>query len=318
MNTNSSACKATEAAASGSALSSGEVSRVSLQQLRKFGLFVLVVSLCFGKVLWDLALFSWKEETSSHVLLIPFISAYLVWIKRKELPLAVGGLSWSAIGAGLVGVGSLAVYWSLPTLGVVLDPGDRLAVLTFSLVVLWGAGGFYFLGTNLMKKVAFPTVFLIFMVPLPGFVLGGLEHFFQHTSADASELLFRLSGTPVLRTGQYFQFANGFGIRVAQECSGIRSSLVLFMTALMAGHLFLHDRWRKIALVLLVVPLGILRNAVRILTISLLCIHVSPAMIDSPIHRKGGPLFFLLSLVPFFLVLAYLRKTDKGADQTRV
>jgi hypothetical protein len=41
-----------------------------------------------------------------------------------------------------------------------------------------------------------------------------------------------------------------------------------------------------------------------------LCVHVNPGMIDSPIHHHGGPLFFILSLGPFFLLLYYLRKTE--------
>jgi len=52
-----------------------------------------------------------------------------------------------------------------------------------------------------------------------------------------------------------------------------------------------------------VIPLGILRNGFRILVIGMLCVFVGPHMIDSPIHHRGGPLFFALSLVPLFILL---------------
>jgi hypothetical protein len=47
-----------------------------------------------------------------------------------------------------------------------------------------------------------------------------------------------------------------------------------------------------------------------------LCVHVGPKMIDSPIHHHGGPLFFVLSLGPFFLLLYALRKHD-AKDEAR-
>ena len=34
-------------------------------------------------------------------------------------------------------------------------------------------------------------------------------------------------------------------------------------------------------------------------------------MIDSPIHHRGGPLFFALSLVPLFLLLWWLRRQEQ-------
>ncbi len=103
----------------------------------------------------------------------------------------------------------------------------------------------------------------------------------------------------------------GIVLEVAQECSGIHSSWILFITSLVASHLFLNSPWRRLILVAFVIPLAIVRNSVRILTIGLLCVHVGPHMIDSWIHRQGGPVFFALSLVPLFLLLLWLRRGER-------
>ena len=87
------------------------------------------------------------------------------------------------------------------------------------------------------------------------------------------------------------------------------------MTSILAANLFLKTPWRRFALVAFVIPLAILRNGFRILVIGLLCVNVGPQMIHSLIHRRGGPLFFVLSLIPFFLVLWWLRKGDVGTRQ---
>ena len=59
-----------------------------------------------------------------------------------------------------------------------------------------------------------------------------------------------------------------------------------------------------------IIPLAILRNGFRILVIGLLCVNIGPQMIHSLIHRRSGPVFFVLSLIPFLLVLWLLRKGD--------
>ena len=114
----------------------------------------------------------------------------------------------------------------------------------------------------------------------------------------------------MLRDGTIFQLP-GIVIEVAQECSGIRSSWVLFITSILASYLFLQSPWRRVLLVAFVIPLGIARNGFRILVIGLLCVHVGPQMINSVIHRQGGPLFFALSLIPLFLLLWWLRRAER-------
>lgn len=113
-----------------------------------------------------------------------------------------------------------------------------------------------------------------------------------------------------MRQGQMFMLP-GLTIEVAQECSGIRSSIVLFITAVLAANMILHSGWRRITLVLAVIPLGILRNGMRIYLISVLTVHVDPGIIDSALHHRGGPIFFGMSLVPFLALLWLLRKGDK-------
>jgi len=86
----------------------------------------------------------------------------------------------------------------------------------------------------------------------------------------------------------------------------------LFITSLLAAHLFLRTPWKRTVFVLVVLPLGILRNGFRVYTIGELCIHIGPQMINSPIHRKGGPIFFVLSLIPLFILLVMLQKSERG------
>lgn len=160
-----------------------------------------------------------------------------------------------------------------------------------------------------MAAVAFPFAFLLFMVPLPDRAIDFLETASKLASAEAANMFFNLTGTPTLRNGTFFELPN-ITLQVAQECSGIRSSWVLLITSLLAANLFLRTPWRRTALVAAVIPLGILRNGFRILVIGLLCVNFGPEMINSVIHKRGGPLFFVLSLAPLFLLLWGLRRAE--------
>jgi len=190
-----------------------------------------------------------------------------------------------------------------------ISHNDYLALMAFAFVSFVAAGGFFFMGARWMAAAAFPFAFLIFMVPLPDAVVDALEKGSTLASAEAAAMYFGLAGTPLVRHGTIFELP-GITLEVAQECSGIRSSWVLFITSVLAANLFLKSPWRRLALVAFVIPLGILRNGFRVFVIGELCVRVGPHMIDSIIHRQGGPFFFALSLVPLFLLLWWLRRGE--------
>ena len=125
-----------------------------------------------------------------------------------------------------------------------------------------------------------------------------------------------MTRTPWIRNDMVFAMP-GLVVEIADQCSGIRSSYVLFITSLLAGSLFLHSTMHRTVIALMFYPLGILPHAARILLIALLTIHVDPNAINGPVHRHGGPPLFVLSLVPFFLVLALLVKAERTALRRR-
>jgi exosortase C (VPDSG-CTERM-specific) len=271
--------------------------------------FAIVLLAVFAQPLLALLNHAAGSKLHSYILLIPFVSAYLLYLRRDQLPkncvvdlpLAIVSL---AAGLGVLGF----TYW-LDFAGRAPANNDRLGLLTLSFLCCLAAGGFFFFGRGWMRAAAFPVAYLIFMVPMPDAMAEALETASISASAEVANLLFHLSGVPFLRAGNIFQLPN-ITIEVAQECSGIRSSWVLFMTSILAANLFLKTRWRRFVLVAFVIPLAILRNGFRILVIGLLCVNLGPQMIHSLIHRRGGPVFFMLSLIPFFLVLWWLRKGD--------
>ena len=268
--------------------------------------YVVLLTLLFIQPLARLMLHAWSSPLHSHIILVPFIVGYLLYYERRALPSR--GRQFLPGAMLLAGIGAASLAAGLGWRDSVSLSG-HLAFLVFAYASLLAAGGFVFRGLAWMKAAAFPFVFLVFMIPLPNVAVAWLEHASALASAEAAAMNFRIAGTPLVRHGTVFELP-GIVLQVAQECSGIRSSWVLFITSLLASHLFLKSPWRRLVLVAFVIPLGILRNGFRVFVIGMLCVYVGPQMIDSAIHHRGGPLFFALSLVPLFILLWWLRRQE--------
>jgi exosortase len=247
------------------------------------------------------------DGTFSYAPLIPLVSAFLVYTGRKAIFRRVSS-SWIAASAmivpGLVAVAAGRLnFW-----GAAVD--NQCALVIFGIVLTWTGAFVLFFGTAAFREARFPLAFLIFTVPIPEPLLSRIVILLQEGSANVAEWFFKLGGVPYFRQDLVFQLP-GFAIRVAEECSGIRSSVALLITTVLASHLFLRTAWRKVFLCVLTVPLALFKNGLRIMTLSTLAIHVNPQFLYGNLHRRGGVVFFVIALVPLVLVLVFLQKREK-------
>ena len=286
-------------------------------QSKNFALAAAVVTLSFALPLWKLFRFALPDEFYSYIPLMPFVCGYLVWTRGSQDREKANshGLTLSrslSLVFGLAGIAALAGYF-------LISPKqpleNQLALSTLSWLLFLTGAGCWLLGGARMRALAFPFFLLIFMVPLPAGLRDGIESALQHGSATVADWMFTLTGTPLLREGTFFQLP-GMSLQVAPECSGIHSTWILLITSLVAANVILRRPWKRAVLCLAVIPLALLRNGFRVFVIGELCVHAGPQMIHSPIHRHGGPVFFVLSLMPLFLLLYFLRKNEQSSAAT--
>jgi exosortase C (VPDSG-CTERM-specific) len=271
-----------------------------------------ILLLCFAGPLWQLASLALKSDLYSHIALIPFISAWLIWLTRYPPSTDQAAIRGWSVPLFVAGVGLLVWRQSMLSSGASSASEDTLALAVPALALILGGLCCLFLDRGAVGKIVFPLGFLLFMAPFPIRAREALESFLQHGSAAVALGLFRLAGTPAVGDGLTLRLA-GINLRVAPECSGIHSSLALLITSVLAGRLFLKSTPKRVLLAAAVVPLALIRNGARIFTIGELCVHNGPGAIDSPIHQNGGPLFFALSLVPLLALLWFLSKTERIA-----
>jgi exosortase len=278
----------------------------------RFWVFAVLLSMAYSPVLLRLFRHSFESELNSYIPLIPFITAYLVYLRRGEMAGSVsspprrGGpvIAW-AVSSGLL------VFQGLLVSGSWLTGEASVLVLPMVSYITALMGGVVFIfGWSAFRKAWFAWLFLYYMVPIPESVAHVLMGALQQGSAEVAYAMFRLTGTPVFRDGLTFCLP-GLTIQVAEECSGIHSSLVLFITSLVAGQIFLKKPVGRILLVVLVLPLCLIRNGFRIVSISLLTIYVDEGIISGPLHHRGGPVYFILSLGILAAALWGLRWYEK-------
>jgi len=270
------------------------------------GLVTLSV-LVFGRALHALVLFSLDHEASSHILLIPVVSLYLLYSERSRVFRVV---RTSLVAGGAVVLAAVALYLIVVSHESVRDPEQYLSGATLAIVLFWLGGFLLCYGVTAWRRAAFSLLFLLLMVPLPPAFLERSIFLLQQGSTEIAYLLFRVLGVPVLRQG-FLLTVPGVTIEVAKECSGIRSSVALVITCLLAAHLLLRAKWKKLVFVLLAFPLAIIKNAIRITALTLLSVYVDPSFLTGSLHHEGGFVFFLLALAILAPVLMVLQKSEK-------
>jgi exosortase len=271
-----------------------------------FVLFTLTVIGLFWDTFVQLARLSSKEGAYSHMPLIPLVSGYFLFSKRRSI------LSTVRIGARFGAIGLLLgvmLYFVPIYLMPGLEPNDYLSVRMLAALAIWIGGFIALFGVHAFRLASFPLLFLVFLVPIPSSLLGMILQFLQEASTEVANAIFVLTGVPFVRNGFTFELP-GISVMVAEQCSGIRSSIALFITGVLVAHLLLATGWRRLLLILSVVPITIFKNALRIITLSLLAVYVDKRILESALHRAGGIPFFGLALVSFGCVLWVLRWSE--------
>jgi exosortase len=273
-------------------------------------LFVASLVICWQPLFNTFAL-ALRSDEYTHLLLIVPISASLIFSERALLkpPFepAIG------LGSALLVIAILIGGYSRWTPGLRNDTQLSVSVLA---VVIWWIGSFVLcFGTRIARLFLFPLCFLFWLVPIPGLVLDKIIALWQHGSAVAASLLFSALGVPVTQNGIMLSIP-GLSLEVAQECSSLRSSLMLVVTSMVLAHLFLRSFWRKTAVVLAAIPLSIAKNGLRIFTIAMLGTRVDPGFLHGDLHRRGGIIFFLLALFVVVLLLWLLNCSENRLSES--
>lgn len=235
-----------------------------------------------------------RDSYFAHGFLIPAISIYWIWKKRKELAAPAPEVEWRALPVVL--------------LAVLIQAGSSVLRIyfasCFSFVSLVLAGAWFLLGRRIFRLVWYPMAFLYLMIPLPLLVISEFTLKMKFLVSQIAVFLLPHAGIQAVREGSYILTPHA-AVLIGDPCSGLRS----FIAFLCLGLVFAYDTkmalWKRSVLVLAGIPLAILSNVVRVFTLAFLSeIYGTKAVIESWFHDFSGYAVFLMAFAAFL----WLRK----------
>jgi exosortase D (VPLPA-CTERM-specific) len=229
------------------------------------------------------------DDNYSHGLLVPFVSAFLVWASRQRLAQLPLRGSWWGVPVVLAGLGLYAVGF-LSTLMVLEHLSFWLVLVGMTLAAIGPQG---------TRTLLFPLAFLLTMIPLPQFLHQGLSGELQLASSSLGVSILQLAGVTAFREGNVIDLGP-VQLQVVEACSGLRYLFPLAALALLCAYLMKGALWKRVTLVLSTVPLSILLNGMRIAMIGLLVDHYGESAAEGFTHLFEGWLIFLVSLALLF------------------
>jgi exosortase len=255
-------------------------------------LFVL-----YGPILAHLVENWWSNPDYSHGFLVPLFSGYVLWKQRDHLsniPLKPSnfGLLVMVGAIGLLLVGSL---------------GAELFSSRFSFLVLIAGIVLFLAGWKVLQAVSFPLAFLLLMIPIPVIIYNQITFPLQLLASRFATFCLQLVNVPVLREGNLIILPN-YTLEVVEACSGIRSLMTLIALAIAYGYLVEDRRWIRWVMVLIMVPIAIVSNSIRILGAGLLTYHFGPSMAQGFFHEFSGWVIFVAALLLMFACHWLLRR----------
>jgi exosortase D (VPLPA-CTERM-specific) len=277
-------------------------SPISLYSL--FALALIAAIVPFAPVLGSLySIWNLKPEYS-HGIIIPILSAVLIWQQRaqlRRLPFSGSWLGLGLIAAGLVlrYVGELATLQTLQHYAFLLVIYGLVLALT---------------GPVIFRRLWMPLLILVFAIPLPSFVDNALSLQLQLLSSQLGVWVIRAAGISVLLEGNIIDLGS-YQLEVAEACSGLRYLFPLMTLAFIVAYVFRAPIWKRTVLFLSSIPITVLMNSLRIGIIGITVENWGQKMAEGALHELEGWVVFMFSIGALLLTAAGL--TRLGRSRTK-
>jgi EpsI family protein len=228
----------------------------------------------YGAVLTTLVKQWLSNDTYAHGFLIPCISLYLVWTRRKQLRLLIPHTNYG-LGSALLALGMAMLF-----LG---NMGNILILQTLSLPITIAGMVALLLGTEFLGILWLPIAYLLFMIPIWDVLTDPLRPYYQKMSAYMGAFLVSLAGIPVYREGVLIDLPN-ITLKVARECSGVQYLIAIIAIGIPLSYMAVRSWIRRIAIIALGIVIATLFNGVRIGLIGIMSYYGISSVLHGPGH----------------------------------
>lgn len=268
---------------------------------------LLGLAVLFVPTYWRLNHDVWNDEAQAHGPFVLLVVGWLFYKKWRDLAAIEAApsslLGWAALSFGLV----LYIVGRSQAL-ILLEAGAQIPILGGALLLLFG--------WRALKLLWFPLLFLLFMVPLPGFVIDGITGPLKGQVSAVVDWVLYAVGYPISRNGVIISIGH-YQLLVADACSGLNSMFSLSAMGMLFLYLMQYrSRLRNVLMLASILPIAFFANVIRVMLLVLVTYHFGDEA-GHALHEYAGILLFILALLLLFAFDALLKlmfKKSEGAS----
>lgn len=264
----------------------------AFQQFRENLLFWIGVIALVIPTIMALATHAWDKEQSAHA---PIVLATGLWLFAQSYREAAALAAPPRAGWLIAIIAGLVLYAAARVTGLLEI--RALAVYLVGVATLYSVGGW-----PVVRRLWFPIAYLAFLVPIPDSLIEiGTQPIKLAISHAVVWLLSSLS-YPVAQSGVSI-FIGQYELLIATACSGLNS--LISLTAIGSFYVYLRHNSTPgytLILILAIVPIAVLANFVRVLTLVMLTYYAGESTAQGFLHETSGMFLFVFALVSIFLL----------------
>jgi len=275
-----------------------------MSKLLNYSIWMLVVVL-YLPIFWKLYRVRWDLLDYTHAYFILPISLWLVWRKREQLKAL---LKIAEPGKNYYGLVSLSV-------GILIflfaSRFDYSFLITISLLPVLVGLVYSLYGIDTLKLLSFPIAYLLLLVPPPMSIIDSITLPMRYGISNLTEKILGLLNYPITREGLLLNI--GYNeIFMGQPCSGFRSLITLFSLGLIYVYISKTRFINKVILIFFVIPLALLGNLIRVITLCLITFYFGEEAGQGFFHNFSGIVMFIITILGLIGIETIL---DKMSDQ---
>ncbi|MDH5388270.1 MAG: VPLPA-CTERM-specific exosortase XrtD [Gammaproteobacteria bacterium] len=250
-----------------------------------WGMFV-ICAILMGVLFYDglELMVSWwlTREEYGHGVMIPLITAFLIWQRKDQLEYIEFTGSWVGVVFVLIGV-------------IVFFLSDLASIYTISqyafLITVYGIA-LSLMGITSFRVILAPLIILFFMIPLPNFLFNDLSAQLQLISSQLGVAFIRLIDISVYLEGNVIDLGI-FKLQVVEACSGLNYLFPLMTLGFIAAYFFTGALWKKVIIFISTIPITVLMNSLRIGVIGVTVEYWGVEMAEGFLHDFQGWAVFM-------------------------
>lgn len=233
----------------------------------------------------------------SHGFLVPLVSAYLSWRKRKRLKRLLPAQS-SKSGLLFLAAG-LFLHFTSTLLKLNFGSYLSLPIVLTGLVL-------YLFGKRIARELTFPLAFLVFMLPLPSVTIIAISFKMKILASQLAALAANLMSIPATRDGSTIYLPRGYLV-VGDPCSGLRSLISLLALGAVFTQFISGSMLKRNLLFLSAIPIALISNVLRIILLLLVTYVYGEKAALGFFHDFSGMLVFAFAFIGLAMVMRLLK-----------